>query len=158
MLDPQTCEDCRAKHGKVYAITETPDPQPPLHFYCRCTIEAMRAVKAGMASCEYENGADCWLLNNGILPEYYISIDEIIQSGWSNGKSPAKYAPGKMITRGVYRNEDLRLPDAPGRIWYEADLNYYYGKRNGHQILWSNDGLIFVTYNHYETFIEVIGG
>lgn len=48
--------------------------------------------------------------------------------------------------------------NAPGRIWYEADLNYYSGKRNGHRVLWSNDGLMFVTYNHYESFIEVIGG
>ena len=50
------------------------------------------------------------------------------------------------------------LPDAPGRIWFEADLNYHSGKRNGHRVLWSNDGLMFVTYNHYESFIEVFGG
>lgn len=50
------------------------------------------------------------------------------------------------------------LPDAPGSIWFEADLNDYRGKRNGHRVLWSNDGLMFVTYNHYESFIEVIGG
>ena len=35
--------------------------------------------------------------------------------------------------------------------------NYYEGKRNGHRVLWSNDGLMFVTYDHYETFYEIIG-
>ena len=42
-----------------------------------------------------------------------------------------------------------------GRVWYEADINYTGGYRNTHRILYSNDGLIFVTYNHYETFYEV---
>lgn len=47
---------------------------------------------------------------------------------------------------------------APGRIWYEADINYYEGRRNKHRILFPNDGLIFVTYDHYLTFYEIDGG
>lgn len=60
-----------------------------------------------------------------------------------------------MFTGGIYHNHDRRLPDSPGRVWYEADLNYYRGARNSHRIVWSNDGLVFVTYDHYNTFIEV---
>ena len=41
------------------------------------------------------------------------------------------------------------------RYWYEADINYYEGRRNGHRVLFSNDGLIFVTYDHYLTFYEI---
>ena len=76
--------------------------------------------------------------------------------GWKQGKAPAKFAPGKMATRGIYRNDDGHLPQDPSRIWYEADTNYYNGKRNGHRLLWSNDGLLFVTYDHYKTFLEII--
>lgn len=61
-----------------------------------------------------------------------------------------------MYSRRVYENSDGHLPDAPGRIWYEADINYYDGRRNRHRVLWSNDGLIFVTYDHYSTFYEII--
>ena len=61
-----------------------------------------------------------------------------------------------MIMCGVYHNKNNHLPDMPGRIWYEADINYYEGRRNSHRVLWSNDGLIFVTYDHYETFYEII--
>ena len=118
----------------------------------------MRAVKAGMGSYEGENGAVWWLWNKGVLPGYYIFINDLLALGWQPSKSPAKYAPDQMLTRGIYRNDNGHLPDAPGRIWFEADLNYYSGKRNGHRVLWSNDGLMFVTYNHYESFIEVIGG
>ena len=46
---------------------------------------------------------------------------------------------------------------AAGRVWYEADLNYYEGRRNGHRLLFSNDGLFFVTYDHYKTFYELMG-
>lgn len=59
-----------------------------------------------------------------------------------------------MISAGVYENQNGHLPDAPGRIWYEADINYYEGKRNGHRVLRSNDGLFFATYDHYLTFYE----
>lgn len=45
---------------------------------------------------------------------------------------------------------------AEGRVWYEADINYTGGYRRRHRILYSNDGLIFVTYDHYETFWEVV--
>lgn len=48
------------------------------------------------------------------------------------------------------------LPQKQGRIWYEADINYKYGYRGDDRILYSNDGLIFVTYDHYMTFIEIV--
>ena len=51
---------------------------------------------------------------------------------------------------------DGHLPEASGRIWYEADINYTAGFRTRHRILYSNDGLVFVTYDHYDTFYEII--
>lgn len=95
---------------------------------------------------------------HNVLPEYYIYIGDLLNAGWYYGKAPAKFAPGKMVFGGIFKNKEGRLPDAPGRIWYEADLNYYSGKRNNHRLLWSNDGLFFVTYDHYESFMEVVGG
>ena len=53
-------------------------------------------------------------------------------------------------------NLNGHLPQLAGRVWQETDINYFEGKRNRHRIFFSNDGLFFVTYNHYETFIEVI--
>ena len=29
-------------------------------------------------------------------------------------------------------------------------------EESGHRLLWSNDGLLFVTYDHYETFLEIV--
>ena len=72
------------------------------------------------------------------------------------GKNLARYAPNQMLTKGVYKNRNGHLPQTAGRIWREADINYTNGKRNSQRVLWSNDGLIFVTYDHYETFYEIV--
>lgn len=155
-LDLKTCPDCRTFHGKIYQMNESPVKKPPLHPYCWCRIKPMDAVKAGQAMKNGQHGADYWIKHVAILPRYYITADELEKLGWRKGKSPQKFAPGKMVTMGIYQNKNRHLPQIPGRIWYEADINYYSGKRNGHRLLWSNDGLLFVTYDHYETFLEVI--
>ena len=156
ILDLKTCIECRSRHGQIYRIDEVVDPAPPLHNNCRCDIMQMESIEAGNATKNEKDGADYWLKYFGKLPEYYVTKVELIKYGWSDGKKLSKYAPGKMYFKGVYSNSDGHLPDALGRIWYEADINYYEGRRNRHRVLWSNDGLIFVTYDHYETFYEII--
>lgn len=154
--DEKRCIPCKKMHGKIFDMNDTPLLEPPLHRNCRCTIQAMQAVLAGYGTKDGENGADWWVKNYNILPDYDISLKEISVLGWKKGKAPAKFAPGQMITRGIYSNRNGHLPQAPGRIWWEADINYYSGRRNMHRLLWSNDGLLFVTYDHYETFFEII--
>ena len=156
IADLKRCQQCHDLHGQVYGINDVPDTLPPLHPNCRCTIESMKAVVAGTGTNEGLNGADWWIKNYGRLPDYYISRDELIKLGWRSSKPPIKYAPEKMLSGGIYQNTDGHLPDKPGRVWYEADLNYYSGRRNGHRVYWSNDGLIFVTYNHGQTYYEII--
>lgn len=102
------------------------------------------------------DGADWMIKYYGVLPEYYISKRELRALGWRKGMAPSDFAPGKMVTGGIYQNWNGHLPTEKDRIWYEADLNYREGPRNGDRIVWSNDGLIFVTYDHYETFHEIV--
>ena len=158
ILDPKLCLDCLNHHGKVYAMDEIPDIEPPLHENCRCAILPMDAITPGGATKDGENGADYWLVHDDELPDYYISKSELEKLGWKRGRSPKKWAPGKMVFGGIYQNKNNHLPSIPGRIWYEADINYYDGLRNGHRILFSNDGLIFVTYDHYLSFYEIAAG
>ena len=157
LLDLRTCMECRSLHGKIYDINEWKIVEPPLHKRCRCKIEIMESIFAGGATKNGEAGADFWLKNFGVLPDYYVTESEAVSMGWRRGKSPVKYLPGKMLTMGIYNNSNGHLAQAEGRIWYEADINYYEGKRNKDRILWSNGGLIFVTYDHYATFYEIIG-
>ncbi len=154
--DWKRCIECANNHGKIWLIAEIPDPEPPIHLNCRCSIEAMQAIAAGTATIYGASGADWMLMFKKNLPDYYISKEEALLKGWKPGKWPSNFVPGKTITAGIYKNLDGHLPQATGRVWYEADINYKTGRRNEQRILWSNDGLIFVTYDRYETFYEII--
>ena len=155
--DLRTCKPCIEMNGKIYLLDEPADPSPPMHPNCRCGIEPMKSIFAGFATQNGLGGADWWLKRLGRLPGYYVTWSDAKKQGWQpkNGNL-YEVLPGKMIARGIYRNKNGHLPAAPGRIWYEADINYTGGYRNLCRILFSNDGLIFVTYNHYYSFYEVI--
>jgi len=127
-----------------------------LHLFCRCYIEPVTVIVAGTATVNGQKGADYWMKHYGRLPEYYISKEDLIALGWKQGEAPANWAPGRMASGGIYYNDDGHLPSAKGRVWFEADINYTNGKRNSCRILYSNDGLIFITYDHYTTFYEIV--
>lgn len=154
--DWRRCVACKDLQGKIWKLDETPNPQPPLHPKCRCVIEHMESIQAGTATINGTDGADWMLKYEGELPDYYITIENIKDLGWRKGMNPVDYAPGQMITGGIYENWDGHLPQKDGRTWHEADINYKQGKRNSQRIVWSNDGLLFVTYDHYETFHEIV--
>ena len=151
---PFTCPHCFSQNGKIYPVDY--DTGIPVHQNCHCETVRNIAIEAGTATKDGENGADYWLKHYGKLPDYYVDRDVYLDAGWRKGKSPVKWFPGKMMYGGVFYNSSKRLPNSPGRIWYEADINYYEGRRNQHRIYYSNDGLIFVTYDHGLTLYEII--
>lgn len=129
-LDHKTCRDCKRLHGKIYGIRETAYPPPPLHPFCRCLVEQLKAIRAGLATNGGTGGADIWLKVNGHLPNNYITADEAKMLGWKKELGNLhKVAPRKMITKGEYKNRNGHLPEETGRIWYEADINYKWGYR-----------------------------
>ena len=131
--------------------------RPPVHPFCRCKIELLSAITAGTATINGIDGADWWLKYLKKLPKYYITRSEAKNNGWDPKLGNLKEScPQKMISGGEYFNSNGHLPNAPGRVWYEADINYKSGYRNTQRIVYSKDGLIFVTYDHYVTFYEII--
>lgn len=155
--DARRCKRCEEMHGQIYEIGEVPIPEPPLHEKCRCYIARMEALTAGTATTKGKNGADWWIATYHQLPPYYISKAEARALGWKAWKGNlASVAPNKMIAKGIYRNDNGHLPESSGRIWFEADINYIAGRRGTERILYSNDGLIFVTRDHYHTFTEIV--
>lgn len=130
--------------------------EPPLHERCRCQIKNINAVYAGSATQDGFSGADYIVKITGVLPSNYINKQHAKNLGWISFLGNLNsVAPGMIIGGDVYKNRNGHLPNAPGRIWYEADINYDYGYRNHHRLLYSNDGLIFATYDHYMTFVQV---
>lgn len=127
------------------------------HERCKCEYVPIRTKQVGTATNWGMEGADAYLYHFGRLPNYYVSFEDAEDAGWRSKKGNLnKVLPGKMIGGAIYKNKDGKLPQSPGRVWYEADINYDCGFRNRQRILYSNDGLMFVSYDHYQTFYEII--
>lgn len=96
-----------------------------------------------------------YLKQNNKLPDYYITKNEARKLGWqTKHKNLCDAAPGKAIGGDHFGNFEKKLPIKKGRKYTEADINYNCGSRGQHRIVFSNDGLIFVTKNHYKSFEE----
>ena len=92
------------------------------------------------------------------LPENYLTKKEAQALGWDNRKGNLwDVADGCSIGGDRFGNYEGLLPKAKGRKYYECDVNFDGGYRTGERIVFSNDGLIFYTNDHYETFTELYG-
>ncbi len=151
-----TCNSCIELCNKILDFTEEGFREPPLHPYCDCYTVILNAIQAGTATIKGMFGADVWMKNYRELPANYINKKMAEKLGWKKEFGNLHFvAPGAIMGGDVYCNDEDILPAASGRVWREADINYTGGYRNGHRLLYSNDGLLFVTYDHYNTFYEI---
>lgn len=93
----------------------------------------------------------------GRLPDNYVTKDHARSLGWQSG-SVEKYLPGYAIGGDKFGNREGLLPKASGRQYYECDIDTNGGKSRGaKRIVFSNDGLIYYTVDHYESFTLLYG-
>lgn len=91
------------------------------------------------------------------LPDNYITKQEARDLGWTGG-SVERYAPGCAIGGDRFGNREGLLPKAGGRQYYECDIDTIgENSRGAKRIVWSNDGLIYYTEDHYESFTLLYG-
>lgn len=89
----------------------------------------------------------------GRLPDNFITKNEARDLGWVSSEGNLwEVAEGMSIGGDKFGNREGLLPDAEGRVWYECDINYQGGYRGSERIVYSNDGLIYYTADHYESF------
>ena len=92
------------------------------------------------------------------LPSNYITKKQAEALGWPGGDL-RPYAPGKCIGGSHFGNYEGLLPDAKGREWTECDIGTMNAKSRGaKRIIFSNDGLIYYTDDHYESFTRLYDG
>ena len=93
----------------------------------------------------------------GRLPDNFITKSQARKLGWESG-SVERYAPGKCIGGDRFGNYEGILPNAPGRTWTECDIGTLgANSRGAKRIVFSNDGLIYYTGDHYESFTLLYG-
>lgn len=111
VIDLRRCMECKKHQGKIYLLYDIIPEEPPLHPNCRCSVQRLEAKTAGTATKIGLRRADWWLKTFRQLPGYYITEDEATKLGWIPILANlASVAPGKMLTKGVYKNRDKRLP------------------------------------------------
>lgn len=93
----------------------------------------------------------------GHLPDNFITKRTARAAGWSGG-SLDPYFPGCSIGGDWFGNYEGLLPDKDGRTWFECDIDTMGAKKRGaKRIIFSNDGLIYYTGDHYETYELLYG-
>lgn len=118
------------------------------------------AVSAVSESGEYtaKEEVAAYLHSYGHLPDNFITKKEAKKLGWvSSEGNLAAVAPGKSIGGDYFGNYEGSLPEKEGRNYYECDIDSDGGYRGAKRIVYSDDGLIYYTEDHYETFELLYG-
>lgn len=94
----------------------------------------------------------------GHLPSNFITKKEAKKLGWVSSEGNLdEVAPGMSIGGDYFGNYEGNLPEAKDRDYYECDIDFDGTYRNAKRIVFSNDGLIYYTEDHYETFELLYG-
>jgi len=92
------------------------------------------------------------------LPSNFITKNEAKKLGWDKSENyVSDVAKGKSIGGDRFGNFEKQLPFKKGRVYRECDIDYTGGKRGAKRIIFSNDGLIYYTDDHYKTFEKLYG-
>jgi len=97
-----------------------------------------------------------YIFEHGELPDNFITKKEAQAMGWdSRYNYVSDVAPGMSIGGDYFGNYEGKLPRVKGRKYYEADCWYTEGPRNAYRIIYSSDGHVWYTEDHYNTFVEL---
>lgn len=94
----------------------------------------------------------------GHLPDNYVTKREAQDLGWTGGSVERYTGEGTAIGGSRFGNYEGRLPEAAGRTYTECDIGTVgSSSRGAKRLVYSNDGLIYYTEDHYESFELLYG-
>ncbi|MGP1485886.1 MAG: ribonuclease domain-containing protein [Campylobacter sp.] len=112
----------------------------------------LKEVKLGQAYTSKDEVAS-YIYKFSQLPPNFITKKQARSLGWDpQNNYLSDVAPQKSIGGDRFGNKERTLPDKDGRKWFECDIDYQSGKRNAKRIVFSNDGMIYYTPDHYKNF------
>ena len=132
-------------------VTVIPDPTPPP------TEEPASDLLDEHGTYDSRDDVALYLYQYGHLPDNFMTKAEARKKGWESG-ALNQTVPGMCIGGDRYQNYEGVLPEKKGRKYYECDIGTLKKKSRGSKrIIYSNDGLIYYTKDHYETFELLYG-
>lgn len=147
----------RSAEQPLQAVPDEPGPSAQVS-------PSLRDEPAPEASLPEEDGVyttaedvALYLHTYGHLPDNFITKKQAQALGWPGGNLEP-YAPGKCIGGSYFGNYQEQLPEKEGREYHECDIDTLGAKSRGaKRLVYSNDGLIYYTEDHYETFTLLYG-
>ena len=125
------------------------------------------SISTAKAATVYEDGVytdkdqvALYIASYGHLPSNYITKNEAKAAGWVSSEGNLNEAcPGMSIGGDKFGNREGKLPEKKDRKYFECDINFDKtdGYRGSERIIYSNDGLIYYTGDHYNTFELLYG-
>ena len=138
-------------------LPETPDTSLPPENPTTVTTTGPEEKLAPDGSYTSKEDVTLYLCQYGKLPGNFITKKDAQNLGWEGG-SLEPYAPGKCIGGDRFGNYEGLLPDKTGRTYTECDIDTLgASSRGAKRIVFSNDGLIYYTDDHYESFTLLYG-
>ncbi len=98
-----------------------------------------------------ENSVINFVKQNHELPDFYMTKSEARKAGWDASQGNlCEVLPGKAIGGNHFSNREKTLP--AGAQYFEADVNYHCGHRGADRIVFTKNGDVWVTHDHYKNF------
>lgn len=139
-------------------LTEEPETLPPTEPPTEAPTEEPTEPPIAEDGWYYSaEDVALYLHTYGYLPGNFITKREARSMGWTGG-SVEYYAEGRAIGGDRFGNYEGLLPEASGREYFECDIDTNgYRSRGAKRIVYSNDGLIYYTDDHYASFTLLYG-
>lgn len=158
-----------AKSSRKKKNRNTPTPSPRTEKTTAAPEETATSAKtaapsAGPSATPVPDGpitdpqsiADYLFSHEMQLPDNFITKKEARALGWDSSRNyVSDVAPGKSIGGDYFGNYEGKLPVGKGITYREADCYYTRGKRNAYRILYSSEGRVWYTADHYNSFEEL---
>ena len=110
-----------------------------------------RSDKQSIDELTNENTVINYVKQNHQLPNYYITKNEAKKLGWNPSQGNlCEVLPGKAIGGDHFGNREGKLPK--DEKYFEADVNYSCGNRNSDRIIFTKNGEVYLTKDHYKSF------
>ena len=155
---PENNPSPEAKPQPITPVETQPEKQPesqPSTEPTQTETTSETTAPAPQKSYTRKDEVAQYIHEHGRLPDNFITKDQARALGWRSG-SLEPYAPGKCIGGDRFYNRENLLPQ--GHTYYECDIDTL-GKasRGAKRIVFSDDGLIYYTSDHYRSFTLLYG-
>ena len=138
-----------------YPAQENVDPDDVYVYGEPVGVPASVTVKKGGEYTSMEEVA-LYIHTYGTVPPNFVTKTKARNAGWEASEGNLwEVLPGKSIGGGGWHNDEEVMPGESYDQWYECDINYEGGYRGAERLVYSDNGMIFYTPDHYESYARI---